>query len=248
MEIAALKVDGNKNELHGKVTFFYPDGSKIEGIAEEGDFISGAYYDHKGKKIKKLKVDFVKREEMPDFKHDKDPYEKRFLKVKEVEGKGQGLFAKRLIKQGQLCSLYSGTLIPHYKVDRRRWEFNSNTIEADPNFSIDVPSPYHKLEEYSASLGHKANHSFEPNSKYVFLFHPKFGDIMSVVATKDIESGEEITVNYGYSKHARGPKWYREARKAYRKEQKQIEIAERKRQREVSKPKAKTTSKRRKLE
>mmetsp|Transcript_9694 Transcript_9694/g.8541 ORF Transcript_9694/g.8541 Transcript_9694/m.8541 type:complete len:93 (+) Transcript_9694:480-758(+) len=49
------------------------------------------------------------------------------------------------------------------------------------------------------------------------LDHPKFGDIMSVVAIKEIQKDEEIVVNYGYAKHARGPKWFRDERKRWNK-------------------------------
>ena len=199
----------------------------IKGDVEEGDYVKGVYYDCKGKKIKDLKVDIVEKLEMPVHKLDKDPYESETVKVLKTEGKGEGSFAKRDIPSGQLCALYSGMLVPHYIVDRRRWEFNDNTIEADDKYSIDVPPDCIDRKNYWASLGHKANHSFEPNAKYMHLYHPKFGDIMSVISIKNIAKDEEIVVNYGYAAHSRGPKWFREAKKWYDKEQKKKEILKR---------------------
>lgn len=83
-------------------------------------------------------------------------------------------------------------------------------------FAIDVPEPYHLTKNYWASLGHKANHNFEPNAQYIQLFHPKFGDIMWVSAIKDILKGEEIFVDYGYNGHCRGPEWFRGLKRKYK--------------------------------
>ena len=42
--------------------------------------------------------------------------------------------------------------------------------------------------------------------------HPRYGYIMSLVASKDISEGEEVTVNYNYagSEH---PRWFHKAKK-----------------------------------
>lgn len=52
------------------------------------------------------------------------------------------------------------------QVDSRDWALNGNTISLDEDTVIDVPQPFDRLENYCASLGHKANHSFTPNCKY----------------------------------------------------------------------------------
>lgn len=115
--------EGNNN------SFVYPDGTKIIGKTKQDVFISGDYYTKSGKKIKELQIDHVNLNSMHKFPFDKDPYEDKFIEVRKVEGMGEGLFAKRKIKKRDLVSIYSGILISHQAVDRRRWEFNSNTIE-----------------------------------------------------------------------------------------------------------------------
>ena len=45
--------------------------------------------------------------------------------------------------------------------------------------------------------------------------HPRYGFIMSVVATEDIDEGEEITVNYNYSLKGENPEWFVRARKGF---------------------------------
>lgn len=52
------------------------------------------------------------------------------------------------------------------QVDARDWSLNGNTISLDEDTVIDVPEPFNRTENYCASLGHKANHSFTPNCKY----------------------------------------------------------------------------------
>ena len=52
--------------------------------------------------------------------------------------------------------------------------------------------------EYRTTLGHKANHSFNNNVEYVFVDHPVLGGIACLVATEDIDDGEEVFAHYRY--------------------------------------------------
>ena len=57
-----------------------------------------------------------------------------------------------------------------------------------------------------ASLGHKACHSFTPNARFDEIYHARFGNIMSVVAKRDIRRHEEILVSYNYTLSV-APEW-----------------------------------------
>jgi len=64
---------------------------------------------------------------------------------------------------------------------------------------------------YNATLGHKVNHSFEPNSEFIlFSAHPVMGTVMALAAMEDIVGGQELTVNYGYNYTAEPdqPSWF----------------------------------------
>ena len=52
------------------------------------------------------------------------------------------------------------------------------------------------LEAYNATLGHKINHSFEPNCKWDVVVHPVFGRIPRIVTLMDLEVGTELTCHY----------------------------------------------------
>ena len=53
----------------------YPDGTSIRGKAEHGKFIQANYYDANDEFIKECKIDFLRREQMPRYLMDPDPYE-----------------------------------------------------------------------------------------------------------------------------------------------------------------------------
>ena len=65
------------------------------------------------------------------------------------------------------------------------------------------------LHVYCGSLAHKTCHSFTPNTDFQPCWNPRFGRIMSVVATRDISEGEELFVNYNY-KLVYAPPWYQQ--------------------------------------
>ena len=75
---------------------------------------------------------------------------------------------------------------------------------------IDLPPEIGKdVNKYNATLGHKANHSFEPNSElHLFSFHPILGATNILVAVKDILAGTEVTLDYGYHNNHQQPPWY----------------------------------------
>ena len=94
---------------------------------------------------------------------------------------------------------------------------NDNTISLDENIVIDVPVKYADLSVYCATLGHKANHSFQPNCKYSPFEHPYFGKIKCICTIRKVQANDELTVAYGYDHNGLGknnadaPLWYKEA-------------------------------------
>ena len=95
---------------------------------------------------------------------------------------------------------------------------NMNTLALGiNNLCIDVP-PEHgtDVNKYNATLGHKANHGFEPNIEWhIFSVHPVLGTTKILVATKDIVPGTELTVDYGYDTSPQQPAWYVEQWEKY---------------------------------
>ena len=132
-----------------------------------------------------------------------------------IPGAGEGLFAKRDLDADTVASFYNGVRLSHEEVDGRDWSLNDNTISLDDEVVIDVPQGWSSVERYCASLGHKANHSSDPNCKYDHFVHPRFGPIKCVRTLRHVPAGEELTCDYGYHHKLPGseiddlPSWFK---------------------------------------
>jgi histone-lysine N-methyltransferase SETD7 len=100
--------------------------------------------------------------------------------------------------------------LTHECVDSRDWLENSNTISLDDDTVLDVPAKWSDCGSYCATLGHKANHSSSPNSRYDVFDHPIYGCIKCVRALRDILPSQEITVDYGFDGAHGYPDWWQQ--------------------------------------
>ena len=50
---------------------------------------------------------------------------------------------------------------------------HKNLLSYDNEASLDVPPPLDNVKIYRATLGHKANHSFKPNTIFFFAKNPR---------------------------------------------------------------------------
>jgi histone-lysine N-methyltransferase SETD7 len=166
----------------------------------------------------------------------KDPMESVTVEVEQsrIPGAASGLFLKRAVIAGEVVAFYSGFII-HCEsslraLDRRELsndaehERNMYNLALDlpgeeENLCIDIPTDMgNNVSMYNATLGHKVNHSFEPNSEFIlFSAHPIFGTVMALAAMEDMLPGQELTVNYGYNFTAEPeqPPWFVEQWKAF---------------------------------
>lgn len=150
-----------------------------------------------------------------------DPFEKKNVYIQTGQN-GDSVFAKKSFKKGDLVTYYSGIRVQGSSISRDNltndefwWHQYKNLIYLDGDVFLYVPEEYWGLDQFRASLGHKVNHSFlKANVEYDYVYHPRFGFIMSVVAIRDIERHEELATNYGYecgTHTANLPQWYKDA-------------------------------------
>ena len=146
-----------------------------------------------------------------------DPYESQMVEVRQsrVPGSGDGLFAKLKVEPNTILAFYNGKRIkPMSWEDQDFNDWNKNAYRIfDPASKVgtlDIPAQFRASENYCASLAHKTNHSFLPNAEFVAYTHPRFGLVPCIMASHDIEAGEEIFVHYGYDLDG-CPEWYEEA-------------------------------------
>jgi len=98
---------------------------------------------------------------------------------------GQGLFAGQDIQTGAKIIRYIGEKISREESDRRLAAGNVYIFGLNERYSIDGDIP--------RNTARYINHACDPN-----CHTEQFGNTIWIVALRDIQSGEELTYNYGY--------------------------------------------------
>jgi hypothetical protein len=98
-----------------------------------------------------------------------------------LDGKGKcGVFARELIRKGELVSLWGGRVITAEQLDPTINHFTQRVLQVDEHLYLETPEPLEPSDCF--------NHSCEPN---VGLR----GQI-GLVAMRDIEPDEELNLDY----------------------------------------------------
>jgi uncharacterized protein len=119
------------------------------------------------------------------------------IMVGESVGKGRGIFAGKKILQGQKIEEAPVVVVPASEV-----EFLDKTVLQDYYFL------WGEAKEQAAvllGLCSFCNHSYKPNA--VFKRKPESLTI-EFVALRDIEAGEEVTINYNGDPESQEPVWF----------------------------------------
>ncbi len=117
------------------------------------------------------------------------------VEVRQVRGKGRGVFARRSIPEGEVIETCPVLVLPAEQVgdDPARHALAAYTFEWG-------------RETVALALGYGSlyNHSYQPNARYEDVG----GRTKLFVALRDIAAGEEITVNYNGEPEDRSPVWF----------------------------------------
>jgi len=105
----------------------------------------------------------------------------RFAIKKSMPGVGMGLFAVKQIKKGERILEYTGKRIPTKEANESDSRY---LFEINRYWTIDGPVP--------ENIAGYVNHACDPNTEAQI----EDGRIF-YYATRDIESGEELTIDYG---------------------------------------------------
>jgi histone-lysine N-methyltransferase SETD7 len=132
------------------------------------------------------------------------------VKLSNTPDSGEGLFAKVDFHEGDLVSVLNGVRLSPSIED----EWSDYKVNFSTELDLDVPEDMRRLDQYCATLAHKANHSFLPNTRWGRLDHPRFGLVVTIIAIKPILVGEELTVNYKYPVTL-APQWYKDCHEIF---------------------------------
>jgi len=118
------------------------------------------------------------------------------IAVRDVRGKGRGVFALKNFKRGELIERCPVLIIPG-----RHSQYILKTKLDHYAFDWD------KEDELALILGYGMiyNHSYAPNAKIVHDLRKRTSDIIAHTA---IKSGDEILVNYNGKPNDKSPLWF----------------------------------------
>ena len=105
-----------------------------------------------------------------------DPYERKTAYVAEsmIPGAGEGVFLRRDARSGDLVAIYNGVRMSEQESKLRKEDRRSvYRIHGQAGDILNIPTWAQSLHNYTASLGHKANHDKKANAEFRFLDHPR---------------------------------------------------------------------------
>jgi uncharacterized protein len=133
----------------------------------------------------------------------------RTVRMGVVEGRGRGMFAVRKLLKGELIER-----APIVAIDEKKWPNAAKTILSDYAFD------WGENDEHAAiALGYISiyNHTYSPNAQLEQMLDEL---MMEIIAIKDIEPGEEITINYNGDPESQDELWFTQRAKRPRRAKK----------------------------
>lgn len=116
------------------------------------------------------------------------------LTIRTVAGKGRGVFAQRLIRQGEILEQS-----PVIVITAKEWESVERTVLFDYCYG------WGDDMALALGMGSLFNHSYQPNTRYT----RKVDELLiEYTALRDIYPDEEITINYNCDPNDMDPLWF----------------------------------------
>ena len=121
------------------------------------------------------------------------------MEVRPIAAKGRGVFALAKFAGDEVIETAPVILIP-----AEQWHHIEPTVLALYIYNF---GPTAAQEHAAIALGYGSlyNHSFKPNATYIKDWNEQ---VIRFVALRDIQQGEEITVNYNGSPEDQAPIWF----------------------------------------
>jgi len=117
--------------------------------------------------------------------------------VKLIEGKGRGVFTDKKISAGDIIESS-----PVIEFPEGEWDHVSETVIS---YYCYLWGEDLKIGALALGYGSLYNHSYKPNAIYIRKVSEK---VIDFVAIRDIEAGEEITINYNGVSDSNQPVWF----------------------------------------
>lgn len=119
------------------------------------------------------------------------------LYIAETEKKGRGVFTDKFIEKASIIEI-----APVIVLDEKDTE---KVHETQLYYYTFMWSDDHKKAALILGYGSIYNHSYEPNCKYETYYEDC---LIHFVTLRDIEAGEELTINYNHDPSDQSPLWF----------------------------------------
>ena len=119
------------------------------------------------------------------------------ISVKNSPGKGRGVFAQQNFKKGEVIESCPVIVLPAEEID---------SLELTELYNYYFAwGPDSKDAAIALGYGSLYNHSYNPNARYYKDFE---NGLLKYVCIRDIQKGEEITINYNCDPEDKAPVWF----------------------------------------
>lgn len=119
------------------------------------------------------------------------------ISVKNSPGKGRGVFAQQNFKKGEVIETCPVIVLPAEEID---------SLELTELYNYYFAwGPDSKDAAIALGYGSLYNHSYNPNARYYKDFE---NGLLKYVCIRDIQKGEEITINYNCDPEDKTPVWF----------------------------------------
>ncbi len=117
--------------------------------------------------------------------------------VKDSPGKGRGVFAQRNFKKDEVIEISPVIVLSSEEID---------SLELTQLYNYYFAwGPESKDAAIALGYGSLYNHSYTPNARYYKDFDNR---LLKYVCIRDIQEGEEITINYNWDPEDKNPVWF----------------------------------------
>ena len=117
--------------------------------------------------------------------------------VKDSPGKGRGVFAQRDFKKDEVIEISPVIVLSSEEID---------SLELTQLYNYYFAwGPESKDAAIALGYGSLYNHSYTPNARYYKDFDSR---LLKYVCIRDIQEGEEITINYNWDPEDKNPVWF----------------------------------------
>ena len=167
--------------------------------------------------------------------HLRDPYESQMVEVTQssITGSGEGLQVRTDVEAGTIVAFYHGLRMSakeenpfgrstgygiFLEWDRDKRD-KADVLDLSPEVLYQkdikkkkIANNHIKLQStknYTATLAHKVNHSFNPNCEWVHALHPCYGKVPAIKTCEDLRKGDELFIHYGFDMDE-APQWYKD--------------------------------------